>query len=68
VLYNKYGFFSHSSTYRHTVRLASCVEDPFIFPLYSFGMFIKYQVSIRVKVFFDLYYSIDFVSVFMPTP
>jgi hypothetical protein len=44
------------------VRLAPFVEDALPFPLYSFGLFVKSQVSVGIWVYFWIFDSILLVS------
>jgi hypothetical protein len=48
----------HSSTYRHPVQPAPFVEDALPFPLYSFGLFVKNQVSIGVWLYSRVFFFI----------
>ena len=59
--------YLHSFTYRHPVRLAPFVEDAFFLPLYSFGFFVKNQVSVCMWVYFwaFLFNSIDHLGFFV---
>ena len=56
----------HSSSYQLPVRPAPFVEDAFLFVsfllLYSFGFFVKGQVSIGVWVYFWVFDSIPLID------
>jgi hypothetical protein len=58
----------HSSTYRHPVRPIPFVEDAFFFPLFGFGLIVKDQLSIGVRVYFWVFNSVPLIdlSALMP--
>ena len=51
-----------SSTCRHPGTPVPFVEDAFIFPLYVFDFFVKYQIFIGMWVYFQVFNSVLLIN------